>query len=402
MSNAQGMVQYTYNGLGDRLSQTANGAKTVYHLDLNAGLTQVLDDGLRTYLYGNGRIGYTADDAYYYLGDALGAVREVVQGDTEPQVILMRDYEPYGEVLAQQGGDASGYGYTGEMFDTQTGLVFLRARYYSPADGRFLSKDSWRGDYILPLSYNLWLYGYSNPILNTDPTGNWTCIGHSDCTKWVSNALSQLKASGNTGKQLVKFFKEYDTKIKMEEEAAIEVVLDISGIEFDPCNKLHQGKGLLIEFTDTPSPQSLANTFNRNKMQLLKSTYISGPNPTNWGVITFGHEISHYKQGLERFTIQGEMFAQYAGAQIWKDLGEVEADMPHGLNLELVSTKTGHPELYNPFIKFPGFDYGLERARAKMAESSWTYALLPLYLIGLNEGWMTTLSIDWYKTISYK
>ncbi len=132
VSNAQGMVQYAYNGLGDRLSQTMNGSKTVYRLDLTTGLTQVLDDGQRTYLYGNGRIGYTAEDApFYYLGDALGSVREVVQGDTEPQVMMMRDYEPYGEVLAQQGGDASGIGYTGEMFDTQTGLVFLRARYYS-------------------------------------------------------------------------------------------------------------------------------------------------------------------------------------------------------------------------------------------------------------------------------
>ncbi len=180
VSNAQGMVQYAYNGLGDRLSQTANGAKTVYHLDLTTGLTQVLDDGLRTYLYGNGRIGYTADDAYYYLGDALGSVREVVQGDTEPQVILMRDYEPYGKILAQQGGDASGYGYTGEMFDTQTGLVFLRARYYHPADGRFFSKDAWQGDYNLPMSYNSWLYGYSNSINNTDPSGY--CIRSVDCS----------------------------------------------------------------------------------------------------------------------------------------------------------------------------------------------------------------------------
>jgi hypothetical protein len=43
---------------------------TTYHLDLDAGLTQVLDDGQHTYLYGNGRIGYSSDDMYYFLGDA--------------------------------------------------------------------------------------------------------------------------------------------------------------------------------------------------------------------------------------------------------------------------------------------------------------------------------------------
>lgn len=40
------------NLLGDRLSQ--NGVN--YTLDLNASLTQVLNDGTNTYLYGLGRI----------------------------------------------------------------------------------------------------------------------------------------------------------------------------------------------------------------------------------------------------------------------------------------------------------------------------------------------------------
>jgi len=47
---------FAYNGLGDRLRQTANGVTTTYTLDLNAGLTQVLADGTNTYLYGNSRI----------------------------------------------------------------------------------------------------------------------------------------------------------------------------------------------------------------------------------------------------------------------------------------------------------------------------------------------------------
>ena len=49
-------VSYSYNGLGDQLSETANGLTTQYTMDLNAGLTQVLDDGTHTYLYGTGRI----------------------------------------------------------------------------------------------------------------------------------------------------------------------------------------------------------------------------------------------------------------------------------------------------------------------------------------------------------
>ncbi len=47
---------FEYNGLGDRLSQTVNEMTTNYTLDLNRGLTQVLNDGNYDYLYGVSRI----------------------------------------------------------------------------------------------------------------------------------------------------------------------------------------------------------------------------------------------------------------------------------------------------------------------------------------------------------
>jgi|GEM_PF-6945005 len=72
-SSGQGIESsYTYNGLGDRLSQ--NGVN--YTLDLNTGLTQVLSDGTTTYLYGLGRIAQLNTDTLmtdYFLGDALGS-----------------------------------------------------------------------------------------------------------------------------------------------------------------------------------------------------------------------------------------------------------------------------------------------------------------------------------------
>ena len=48
---------YRYNGLSDRIQQTVNGDTTTYILGLNASLTQVLSDGIDTYLYGLSRIG---------------------------------------------------------------------------------------------------------------------------------------------------------------------------------------------------------------------------------------------------------------------------------------------------------------------------------------------------------
>ncbi len=80
----QGANTYTfaYNGLGDRLSQTANSATTQYVNDPStalragsaAGLTQVLSDGTDTYLYGVGRIAQQETNMQYFGVDGLGSV----------------------------------------------------------------------------------------------------------------------------------------------------------------------------------------------------------------------------------------------------------------------------------------------------------------------------------------
>ena len=50
-----------------------NSQTTHYTMDLNAGLTQVLQDGTNTYLYGAGRIAqYSANGPEYYLGVRWG------------------------------------------------------------------------------------------------------------------------------------------------------------------------------------------------------------------------------------------------------------------------------------------------------------------------------------------
>ena len=52
--SVNGTITYTYNGLGDRYQQTVDNQTTTYALDLNSGLTQVLDDGENSYIYGLG------------------------------------------------------------------------------------------------------------------------------------------------------------------------------------------------------------------------------------------------------------------------------------------------------------------------------------------------------------
>ncbi len=66
------MSSFQYNGLGDRIAQN----NVHYTLDLNAGLTQVLSDGMDTYLYGLDRVAQQqGSTSEYYLADALSSVR---------------------------------------------------------------------------------------------------------------------------------------------------------------------------------------------------------------------------------------------------------------------------------------------------------------------------------------
>jgi RHS repeat-associated protein len=166
-------ITYTYNGLGDRIQQTVDGIASNYSLDLNTSLTQVLSYGDETYLYGLDRLGYEkAGEDYQYLADALGSVKQVMKTSGENiGLTLAKSYDPYGNVIYSNGSNSM-YGFTGEVQDEDLNdMVFLRARYYAPVTGTFLSKDSWEGDDSNPGSYNKWNYVKDNPINSIDPTG---------------------------------------------------------------------------------------------------------------------------------------------------------------------------------------------------------------------------------------
>jgi RHS repeat-associated protein len=181
-------VNYTYGGLGDRVRQTSGGTTTDYAIDRAGGLTQVLADNQHTYLYGNGRIAqHRAGGMDYFLGDALGSVRQLVDGNGN--ITLTKGYEPYGELIDSAGNGATSYGFTGEITDP-TGLMYLRARYYASWQGRFISRDIWDGNYYFPMSSNFWLYGYANPLKFVDPTGYYSYDVHHDLTLALGKDLA--------------------------------------------------------------------------------------------------------------------------------------------------------------------------------------------------------------------
>ena len=75
-------------------------------------------------------------------------------------------------VTQTSGSSHTDYGFTGESYGDSTQLLYLRARYYNPADGRFVSRDTWDGNYSSPQSLNRWNYVEGNPVNLIDPTGH--------------------------------------------------------------------------------------------------------------------------------------------------------------------------------------------------------------------------------------
>jgi RHS repeat-associated protein len=66
-------------------------------------------------------------------------------------------------------------------------VVYLRARWYHTGQARFVSRDPWAGDDTEPYSFHAYQYGYSNPVLYTDPSGNCAkrATGTDQCwTRW--------------------------------------------------------------------------------------------------------------------------------------------------------------------------------------------------------------------------
>ena len=71
----------------------------------------MLSDGSNTYTYGYNRIAQASDDVTsYFLGDALGSVRQVI--DSNSEIVLSREYGPFGDTLASLGSYETDFGYT--------------------------------------------------------------------------------------------------------------------------------------------------------------------------------------------------------------------------------------------------------------------------------------------------
>ena len=167
---------YTYDGDGVRFSrQVGAGPVTRFVTDPAAGLPVTLDDGVRKYVWGQG-LAYAVSGTTLevYHTDRLGSVRAIT--DAAGTITATYRTDEFGISTATTGTTSQPFGFTGEPRDA-TGLSYLRARYYDPTLGRFLSRDELAGSPSLPQSLNRYAYVSNNPQTYVDPSGRcWWLI----------------------------------------------------------------------------------------------------------------------------------------------------------------------------------------------------------------------------------
>jgi RHS repeat-associated protein len=176
-----GAASMVYDGDGNWVAKAVNGATTSYLVDdLNpTGYPQVMEETAngavrREYAYGLQRIseaqtinnvwtpsffGYDGSDTFRQLTNAAGAVSDTYV------------YDAFGDKIDSTGTTPNNYFYRGEQYDSDLNFYYLRARYYNPATGRFMSRDPLDGHISIPVTLHKYLYASGNPVNRIDRSG---------------------------------------------------------------------------------------------------------------------------------------------------------------------------------------------------------------------------------------
>jgi len=192
VKNVDGNAAYTYDGEGQRVKKTS-GENVRFVYGIGAKLVAEFDGGTgalkKEYIYGaSGLVATIVPNAQsgsgtqYTTSDTLGSPRVVT--NSSATVVSRHDYMPFGEELGSGvGGRTTGIGYgaadgvrkkfTGYERDTETGLDYAQARYFSSTQGRFTSADPLLASAkpLNPQTWNRFSYVVNNPLKFVDPSG---------------------------------------------------------------------------------------------------------------------------------------------------------------------------------------------------------------------------------------
>ena len=185
MSKAGMTVQFKYdhNGLRTQKIVTENGVTTTTNYTLRGKLLTHMTSGVDTlhFFYdANSRpakVKYNGT-MYTYVHNLQGDIVGIV--DSTGALVVEYKYDAWGRPLSVEGslkttlGAVNPFRYRGYVYDEETGLDYLRSRYYNCYKNRFLNAD----ELIANTQSSLYCYVRNAPIIHCDHNG----LLHDDST----------------------------------------------------------------------------------------------------------------------------------------------------------------------------------------------------------------------------
>jgi len=198
---------FKYDAVGRRIGRTTDTTATLYYYDgLQAIEERENSSTTAQYVYGRGldevlqmtRGGHV----YYYHVNGPGSIMHIT--DENGQVVEQYAYDAYGDPTIYDGGGTplgessigNPYLFTGRRYDGESGFYYYRARYYSPALGRFLQRDPLGVGEDTANRLNAYTYVGNNPLNYTDPDGTRTCCSGSVKEYWSPTSCTEFWSRG--------------------------------------------------------------------------------------------------------------------------------------------------------------------------------------------------------------
>lgn len=197
--SANNVTAFGYDAGGIRHEKASAGVLTHFITDSNRNYPQVVvehsGDATTHYVYGNELVSAsdTGGPRHYFYYDAHQSTRQM----TSATAVLTNTYtyDAFGMLLDSTGSDLTVYRYAGEAYEEGVNAYYLRARYYEPMSGRFLTRDTHPGRYSNPITLHRYLYTGCDPVNHSDPSGlSYSILEVGDVVSW---AISILGASSD-------------------------------------------------------------------------------------------------------------------------------------------------------------------------------------------------------------
>ena len=195
------------------MSKTVGGTTSLAAWDRSGSLPLQIEDGSTYYIYGPGGLPLeqiSGSTTLWYHHDQDGTTRAITNSSGNVKATYQTD--PYGNVTACTGATvtvggsnictgtitvANPFIFQGQYRDNKSGLYYLRARYYDPATGQFLTVDS-----KVATTLSAYEYVGGNPLNEGDPSGlcGWAPWDWLSCLD--NNSIqSQIQLAHPTGAQ---------------------------------------------------------------------------------------------------------------------------------------------------------------------------------------------------------